>query len=492
MIGRRPFIKAPAAGTVGAAVSPFELSFRPSPVPTDVAGCVCWLKAGTGVYRDAGVTAAADGDLVQQWNDQSGAGNHAIQTTSSYRLKWNAQNGQIESNDTTLGGGNKLAYFNVPNLNLNTRGMSAFFILGDLVTLIGGDVNHTFLKSASGAACTFGYASFSGSLADTTFRKLRVNDGTNHYGLEWVPTGPSLLGISAGPTSCNLVVNSTVDIVAALAAGTAAGVNILGRTPNPRADLFWGGVKDVVIYNRQLSASEINKVQNYAFSRGAIDTSAVENVVAFAGDSISASYGPALNKGWQRQMRPSLPPALEFNVSLNGSKITDLQSRQSTKVDPYIRPGKRNGVVFYAGVNDLYNGGTGSAAYANLCSLTAAARAAGWDWVAVVSMLPAKMAIVSQSFFDTERAVFNNLLRNDGLLHFDALADVGASTVIGQNGQNMNPAYYVGDWVHPNAAAHTIIASTVASAIRPLMAGGTPEILQPGVGGRGGRPGLQG
>lgn len=41
--------------------------------------------AGSGVYSDAGTTPAADGALVQQWNDQSGNGYHMSQATSGDR-----------------------------------------------------------------------------------------------------------------------------------------------------------------------------------------------------------------------------------------------------------------------------------------------------------------------------------------------------------------------------------------------------------------------
>lgn len=44
---------------------------------------VLWLDAGRDVYSDAGVTASTDGGIIQQWNDQSGSGNHAIQTTGA-------------------------------------------------------------------------------------------------------------------------------------------------------------------------------------------------------------------------------------------------------------------------------------------------------------------------------------------------------------------------------------------------------------------------
>lgn len=55
-----------------------------------------WLKADANVYNNAGITLAADGDLVQQWNDRSGNANNASQATSANRpiYKTNIINGK--------------------------------------------------------------------------------------------------------------------------------------------------------------------------------------------------------------------------------------------------------------------------------------------------------------------------------------------------------------------------------------------------------------
>ncbi|MGB8492198.1 MAG: hypothetical protein WCE64_14165, partial [Bacteroidales bacterium] len=42
-----------------------------------------WLKADTGVYTDAGITPAVNGNSVQRWNDFSGNNNHANQTSNA-------------------------------------------------------------------------------------------------------------------------------------------------------------------------------------------------------------------------------------------------------------------------------------------------------------------------------------------------------------------------------------------------------------------------
>ena len=51
--------------------------------PNQVSGLQLWLKADAGVFSDAGITPAVSGNMVGQWNDQSGQGNHATQTTSA-------------------------------------------------------------------------------------------------------------------------------------------------------------------------------------------------------------------------------------------------------------------------------------------------------------------------------------------------------------------------------------------------------------------------
>lgn len=82
---RVPVVTVDAKGRVTAASSVVINSNSAALTPTDVAGLAVWLKADAGVFNDAGSTPAADTDTVQQWNDQSGNGNHATQATSGKR-----------------------------------------------------------------------------------------------------------------------------------------------------------------------------------------------------------------------------------------------------------------------------------------------------------------------------------------------------------------------------------------------------------------------
>jgi hypothetical protein len=49
--------------------------------PALLPGLIAWYKADVGVFSDAGVTAAVNSGTVQQWNDNSGLGNHLTRSS---------------------------------------------------------------------------------------------------------------------------------------------------------------------------------------------------------------------------------------------------------------------------------------------------------------------------------------------------------------------------------------------------------------------------
>lgn len=53
--------------------------------PNQITGLQGWWKADAGVYSDAGVTLAVDGNTVQQWNDSSGNSRNLSQATAGSR-----------------------------------------------------------------------------------------------------------------------------------------------------------------------------------------------------------------------------------------------------------------------------------------------------------------------------------------------------------------------------------------------------------------------
>jgi len=56
---------------------------NPGPGGIGTGNWVLWLDASKDVYTDAGVTSCTDTDPVEEWHDQSGAGNDLLQTTAA-------------------------------------------------------------------------------------------------------------------------------------------------------------------------------------------------------------------------------------------------------------------------------------------------------------------------------------------------------------------------------------------------------------------------
>jgi len=61
--------------------------------PSDLAGLQFWLKADEGVFADAGITPAADGQPVAQWNDASGNDRHATRAGTVGSVTYSINNG---------------------------------------------------------------------------------------------------------------------------------------------------------------------------------------------------------------------------------------------------------------------------------------------------------------------------------------------------------------------------------------------------------------
>ena len=107
-----------ASGSLDPHVAPdtpnltFQLCFpieAGAPDISTVSGIQLWVSADDGAYHDLGATLAINNQSVEQWNDQSGNGRNAIQTTSGNRptLKTNQINGYpaiqfVAANSTSM------------------------------------------------------------------------------------------------------------------------------------------------------------------------------------------------------------------------------------------------------------------------------------------------------------------------------------------------------------------------------------------------------
>jgi lysophospholipase L1-like esterase len=145
------------------------------------------------------------------------------------------------------------------------------------------------------------------------------------------------------------------------------------------------------------------------------------------------------------------------NVAQSGETIATMLSLAPTRVDPLYNSGALdNVVVIWGGTNDLENGATVAATYANLAAYVAARHAKGWK-VVVVTM-------ISRVNLDTQKDAYNALIVAN-TAGADAIASL-ISTPLGCDGCYSNTTWF-GDQIHPTAAGISTYEVPAISAVIP-------------------------
>ena len=157
------------------------------------------------------------------------------------------------------------------------------------------------------------------------------------------------------------------------------------------------------------------------------------------------------------------------NNGVSGETTPTMSSLALTATDPYFGTGGNRGNVA-VGIeitNDVAVGGASAAtAYANIQAYCAARRAFGWK-VIITTFLSRSDAGVSGTF-NTIRATVNANIQANWPTFADGLADWASDPIMGINGAETNPTYFLSGNLHPNAAGMAILAPYVTAAIKSL------------------------
>lgn len=226
-------------------------------VPTQLSGCVLWLRADLGVTLDGS-------NNVSQWSDQSSSGNNYAQGTSGNRPAWNATG-------NARGTGPAIVFTNNNELLTRTSsplGASTFtlFLVLKIASASGGtiaDFGDTGGQgwgvdtNASKRNVTVNFATTDNLVADgaaqTTSWEEQTwgRDGTN-WTLSVNGASQSLLASTSSPSVMN--------------ASSILGDRSFTAGTNPYA----GRMDEVIGYSRRLSATEQAQVEAYIRARTAI------------------------------------------------------------------------------------------------------------------------------------------------------------------------------------------------------------------------------
>jgi hypothetical protein len=203
-----------------------------------------WIKADAGVYVDAGVTLATNGQTVEQWNDQSGNGNNATQATSGNRPTYNT---------------NK--YNGLPAITFAATNLITSGSLGPLAQpyTIFVVVRQSTFKANRTAVDTSNGTNECAVLANNS-DILDIYAGSNVTGGGTGPWPTTYCAVFNGASSS---LNRNGTLIISGNAGTKA-MNDLRLGANPSAASPWvGDIMEALVYAGTLSAGETAQINAY-------------------------------------------------------------------------------------------------------------------------------------------------------------------------------------------------------------------------------------
>jgi hypothetical protein len=233
-------------------------------VPTQVAGCVLWLRADIGVAKDGS-------NRVSTWSDQSGAGNHATQTGAN----------ATKPLYSTVQGPNGL-----PTITFD--GIGQFLLCDGLATaLSGNDVPFSLFALSDVAGGAQGvYFSLRGSSAlwpvgwgldnklfvwkrddASTLKQVETTGSaitTSAYSIATIITGGS--GKTVGALDGVTVLTSGQDIDVGAATTTSGWIGC----DNAVQWFFAGDITELIIYKAELSSGDQSSVITYLKGRSGL------------------------------------------------------------------------------------------------------------------------------------------------------------------------------------------------------------------------------
>ncbi|MFN7318773.1 MAG: SGNH/GDSL hydrolase family protein, partial [bacterium] len=331
-------------------------------IPTDIANCVLWLKA------DTGITQGTATGRVSAWADQSGAGNHFAQGTANKQP--HIYDDPIFGKRICFNPTQTEPHFLTSALPVDTQSFS-IFIVSRTTNAVNSNVVPLF-NNTTGAG--------NGALLYFNYRPCVYNGGSIRYSSRRMNSMLDIQGYCAGASDCDLYANTTKTTVSALSSevGTYAS---LGRWHSD-SDVFLGDMVEVFAYSRKLTSGEQEDVIEYLRDKHGIVEHTVNTVLL--GDSISQGVGATEAR--------TLPMFLEIhipkNVSLLNLGVSGRTWNGIAAAEPQpISSMPRNIVLGFAGTNDIAGGDSAATAYADKITALSPYVGAGWESV-TVAMIP--------------------------------------------------------------------------------------------------------
>lgn len=239
--------------------------FKPNPTamrifqPVDISGCALWLDAADlNTFTPASPT---NGTAISQWNDKSGNGRHATQSTSGNRPVYSSSDISV---DTTT----NPRFFDMTNMP--SAPYDIFVVARPVSTTTD---SRTLFRTAT---------------ADPGMNPITLEAGSTRLGYytsttfaqfgtyTWAASTRNLLFARMNSTkTMNASLNGDISLTANTAAGTASdiilymGALVLSGTVSQQ----WGNINEVIFYTTPLSTSERQQVEGYLAAKWGLSSS---------------------------------------------------------------------------------------------------------------------------------------------------------------------------------------------------------------------------
>jgi lysophospholipase L1-like esterase len=414
---------------------------------------LAYYKADIGVYNDAGITLATDGQTVQQWNDQSGNGWNLTQGTAGSRPTYNAPiNGGIGS----ILFANKILSNLSATFPNGSTGMSIYVLMSR--NNLGSDAGPITL----GTDGTIGKLGL-GIINESIY----YNDNASHN-LFFPACAAWVYGIrySGGALTGKFSINGLQPASQAAPSSLVARNGILVGDGFGNAYPLNAPLHELIVFNGALSDTNHDLVMTYLVNRYAQGTN---NYITCIGDSLCFGFNAGLNGPAPTKLAALMGSNwVVTNMGISGSGMIGGWNGGATPYKTnfiYPKTGHPKDIeICIVGHNDL-TGATAAALETAYASYVATRRvsSAGIKIVGITNW-PSNAITGGQ---DVQRTLHNTwmLTAGQGLALFDAVADCGALT----NLQNTaNATYFQADGIHLKAAGYTDVAALLQTTVNSL------------------------
>lgn len=428
----------------GAPITYTVVDFTPATVTS--ATLAQWLKADVGVYSDAGITPAANGGTIQQWNDQSGNGWHVSQGTAgtrpTYQAPIHSDTGAIvfttkyleSSGATFVNAATALTIFMIMEqdssgivLSCNSGGSGLEF------NVTGGGGMHSYFTTRGVDIAT--------TSATAWLHELDYDGSQSTNATKYIHRANNVARTASGGGTVPTALPSNNGIRIGNSAGSSAP--------------WTGKLREVVVLTGVLSAGDRADLVAYFQRRHAQGT---RKGVVCVGDSLTAGLG---GTPYPDQLQTSL--GTDYQVSNMGIQGVHLDTEWVANRALVAYPTASHTLdaeVVLIGRNDLAaSSRTALQMEADFTTYWAARRAAGYRIVACT--------VYASTFSapqETERAALNTWMRTQSSA-WDVLVDLAADARLADN---TDLTYFGVDQVHLNSTGYGVVAGLVQPVVLGL------------------------